>query len=96
MVDGLASLVDNSLLQQVEGPDGEPRFLMLETIRAFAQEQLAAHEEAAAVRHHHARYFLALLEATGAMLFAGPPKRLRHAAEQDNVQAALRWLVTQG
>ena len=69
---------------------------MLETIRAFAQERLTAHEEAVALRQKHARYFLALLEATGALLFAGGPKRLRHAAEQDNVQAALRWLVTQG
>jgi len=96
MVVGLASLVDNSLLQQGEGPDGEPRFLMLETIRSFAMERLSAHAEEAVLRHAHARYFLALLEATGALLFAGSPKRLRYAAEQDNVQAALRWLVTQG
>jgi predicted ATPase/DNA-binding XRE family transcriptional regulator len=96
VVDGLASLVDNSLLQQGEGPDGEPRVLMLETIRAFAQEQLAAHHEEALLRRRHARYYLALLEATGALLFAGAPKRRRHAAEQHNVQAALRWLVTQG
>jgi predicted ATPase/transcriptional regulator with XRE-family HTH domain len=96
VVDGLASLVDNSLLQQREGPYGEPRLVMLETIRAFAWEQLAAHEEAPALRHRHARYFLSLLEATGALLFAGARKRLRYAAEQDNLQAALRWLVTQG
>jgi predicted ATPase len=96
LVEDLASLVDNSLLQQDEGPDDEPRFLMLETIRAFAQEQLASHGEEALLRPRHARYFLALLETTGALLFAGAPKRLRYAAEQDNVQAALRWLVTQG
>jgi predicted ATPase len=36
MVDGLAALVDKSLLKQVEGSDGEPRFIMLEAIREYA------------------------------------------------------------
>jgi predicted ATPase len=94
--DGVAELVDNSLLQQVFGADGEPRFVMLDTIRAFALEQLVAHGEDASLRHQHARYYLALLEATGALLFAGAPKRQQYTAEQDNVQAALRWLVKQG
>ena len=34
-VEGLASLVDKSLLQPEEGMHGEPRFRMLETIREF-------------------------------------------------------------
>ena len=70
--------------------------MMLETIRAFAHERLAAHDEELPLRGHHARYYLAMLEASGALLFAGAPKRRRHAAEQHNVQAALRWLVTLG
>ena len=40
--DGIASLVDKSLLRQHDGPDGEPRFTMLETIREFGLEQLAS------------------------------------------------------
>jgi predicted ATPase/transcriptional regulator with XRE-family HTH domain len=95
-VDGLAQLVDNSLLQQSCGPDGEARLVMLDTIRAFALEQLTAFGEEAQLRRQHARYYLALLEATGALLFAGAPKRQHYTAEQDNVQAALRWLVKQG
>jgi predicted ATPase/transcriptional regulator with XRE-family HTH domain len=95
-IDGLAELVDNSLLQQADGPDGEPRFVMLDTIRAFAQEQLTALGEEVQLRRQHAQYYLALLEATGALLFAGAPKRQHYTAEQDNVQAALRWLVKQG
>jgi predicted ATPase len=95
-IDSLAELVDNSLLQQAYGPDGEPRFVMLDTIRAFAQEQLTALGEEAQLRRQHAHYYLAMLEATGALLFAGAPKRLHYTAEQDNVQAALRWLVKQG
>jgi len=66
---------------------------MLETIREFALERLAAHGEEAAARKQHAQYYLAQVEATGALLFAAPRDRMRVAAEQDNIQAALRWLV---
>src|SRR5439155_566588 len=36
-LDGIASLLDKSLLRQVEGADGEPRLQMLETIREYAR-----------------------------------------------------------
>jgi predicted ATPase len=39
--EGLTSLLNNSLLRQEESFDGEPRFGMLETIRAYALERLA-------------------------------------------------------
>jgi hypothetical protein len=48
------------------------------------------------MRRAHAEYYLAIVEATGALLFADSGKRLRLAAEQDNIQAALRWLVQPG
>ena len=46
LLTGLATLIDNSLLRQEEQPDGEPRFTMLETIRAYALERLEAGGEA--------------------------------------------------
>ena len=46
VLDGLASLVDESLLKQEEGVGGEPRFVMLETIHEFAREKLQESEEA--------------------------------------------------
>jgi hypothetical protein len=48
------------------------------------------------VQRRHAEYFLTIVEETGALLFASARKRSRLAADQDNVQAALRWLVQHG
>jgi predicted ATPase/DNA-binding SARP family transcriptional activator len=65
ILDDLVSLVDKSLLRCEEGPEGEPRFTMLETIREYGQECLAASGEEAAIREQHARFFLSLAEAGG-------------------------------
>jgi predicted ATPase/transcriptional regulator with XRE-family HTH domain len=96
VLDGLQSLVDKSLVAQDSGPDGTPRFRMLETIRAYAWEQLIASSEDALLQRWHANYFLSLVEDTGALFFASEGKRARLAAEQGNVQAALHWLVQHG
>lgn len=61
VVEHLAALVDQSLIQQ-EVVGGTSRYCMLETVREFAIEQLAAHAESAAVHDAHAEYFLALAE----------------------------------
>ena len=45
VLDGMASMVDKSLAQQSEQSSGEPRFVMLETIREYGLEQLAASSE---------------------------------------------------
>jgi len=60
VMDGVTSLAAQSLLRRFEGPDGEPRFTMLETIREFALEQLESSGEAMEIRRSHAAYFLAL------------------------------------
>ena len=52
--EGVASLLDKSLLRQEAGPGGEPRFVMLETVREFALEQLVASGEEGAIRERHA------------------------------------------
>ncbi|GIH28811.1 SARP family transcriptional regulator [Acrocarpospora phusangensis] len=60
-LDLLAALVDKSLLQLVEGPEG-PRYRMLETIREYALERLAESGDLAETRAAHAAYFLELAE----------------------------------
>jgi predicted ATPase len=61
-VDGVAALVNKSLLRQEEGPDGEPRLVMLETIREYAVERLAANGERQKLQRQHAMYYLGLAE----------------------------------
>ena len=62
LLDGMASLVDKSLLQQIEQANGESRFSMLETIREYALEKLEASGEPEQMQRHHAAFFLAFAE----------------------------------
>jgi predicted ATPase len=92
-LEGVSSLLDKSLLRQEEGPEGEPRFVMLETIHEYARERLEASGEAEETRRLHAEYFLALAE--GAELQLSGADQLacleRLEAEHDNMRAALSW-----
>jgi len=94
VLDGLAGLVDQSLIRQEEA-DGEPRFAMLFTIREFALEQLAASDEASAVAERHAGVYLALAEECAPNLTGPDQKRhLDHLdRENGNLRAVLTWSV---
>jgi predicted ATPase len=98
VLDGMASLVDKSLLQQVEGSGGESRFVMLETIREYGIEKLEAGGDKALTKRAHAAYFLVLaeewaLENPG----QGQTQGLnRFEIEHDNFRAAIEWLTESG
>jgi predicted ATPase/serine/threonine protein kinase len=97
--DGVASLVDKSLLQQTGESAGEARFGMLETIREYGLERLAASGEEAATRRAHAAYFLVLAEDGTPHMAGGPEQALwleRFFSEHDNIRAALGWLTRTG
>jgi predicted ATPase len=97
LLDGMSSMVDKSLLQQFEQANGEPRFLMLETIREYAREKLEASGEDAATKRAHAAYCLVLAEEAAAESGAeGAEVRERIALEHDNFRAALDWLTETG
>ncbi len=95
-LDQLGSLVDKSLLREVEGIDGELRFVMLETLREFGLEQLQASGLQETVRSRHASFFLALAEAAEASLESAEQVRWidRMGQEHDNLRAALEWSKT--
>jgi predicted ATPase/serine/threonine protein kinase len=98
VLDGLESLVDESLLLKKESADGAYRFLMLETIREYGLERLEASDEGAELRRRHANFFLALAEEVEPRLTSAghEPWLVRLDAEHNNLRAALRWAVDNG
>jgi predicted ATPase/class 3 adenylate cyclase len=95
--DGISSLLEKNLLRQEEGPDGEPRFVMLETTHEFAREKLEQSGEAEEIKGLHAQYFLALAEETEPELKGSGERWLEHLeAEQDNFRVALNWALQVG
>jgi predicted ATPase/class 3 adenylate cyclase/DNA-binding CsgD family transcriptional regulator len=98
VLDGVASLIDKSLLRQTEQEAEEPRFVMLETIREYGREVLAAAGEAEVTHQAHVAYFLALAEAAE-QAWNGPQQAVwfgRLEQEHDNLRAAMNWLFERG
>jgi predicted ATPase/DNA-binding CsgD family transcriptional regulator len=95
VLEAVTGLVDKSLLRQETQIDGEPRVLLLETIREFALERLETSGEAEAVRRRHATFFLQLAEVAEPKLRSAEQAtwRKRLEVEQDNLRAALRWTL---
>jgi tetratricopeptide (TPR) repeat protein len=97
MLEGMASLVDKSLLRQEEQAAGETRFWMLQTLREFGLEQMARSGELEATCQAHAEYYLRLAEEVEPSLQANEQGRsmARLEQEHENLRAALSWLLAQ-
>jgi predicted ATPase/DNA-binding CsgD family transcriptional regulator len=98
VLEGIASLVDKSLLRQERGPDGAPRYLMLQTVREYAWEQLVESGEGDEIGRRHARYFAAFAECRG-MAVDGPDQRAALTlldADDANLRAAMTWAIEHG
>jgi predicted ATPase/DNA-binding CsgD family transcriptional regulator len=96
VLDGVSSLIDKSLLRQIEQGD-EPRIIMLETIREYALEMLEANGEERLSRHAHAVYYMTMAEKSEREL-VGPQQAVwlkRLEEEHDNLRSALVWLLQQ-
>jgi predicted ATPase/class 3 adenylate cyclase len=96
--DGVEVLLANNLIQQREGSDGEPRFVMLETIHEYAREKLQESGEAEALQREHALYFMRLSE-EGELHIRSPKDKYysdKFEDEFDNIRAALQWSLTEG
>jgi predicted ATPase/Tfp pilus assembly protein PilF len=95
LLDGLTSLVEKSLIRQIDAEDGETRFTMLQTIREYAWEKLEESGEAGALCRRHAEHFLALAEQAEPNLTGARQeewlKRLER--EHDNLRGALGWAI---
>ena len=95
VLDDIASLIDKSLLHQVEQGGEEPRLMMLETIREYGLEALAMSGEAEDTQRAHAAYYLALAEEADPRLTSSEKGRwlARLQREHENLRAALAWLL---
>jgi predicted ATPase/DNA-binding SARP family transcriptional activator len=87
----LEALLDASLVTHHAGPGGEPRFAMLETIRAFAAERLHEAKEDSVARQRHLDFVVALATAAELRAREAQPVALfdEIEADRDNIRAAL-------
>ena len=96
VLDGVTSLVEKSLVRQADQEGGEPRLVMLETIREFAVERLEDDPEfSIATRRAHATYFADFTRRQWERL--GSQKReaaLRElSSDIENIRTAWRYWV---
>jgi predicted ATPase len=92
VLDGIASLVDKSLVRTEDPLHGQPRFTMLQVVRDFSLEQLDAMGEMERLRRSHADYYLGVIIAAEPMLRRDPgPVIEQYRADLSNIRAALRW-----
>ena len=95
IVDVVAALLDQNLLQVQRSEREAPWFWMLETIREYAWECLEGSGEQEAMQQAHALYYLALAEEADLQL-KGPqphPWLERLQREHDNLREALCFLI---
>jgi predicted ATPase len=94
VLDGVSSLVDNSLVRPEKESGGEPRFRMLEIIREYALERLEESGEMEALRRAHARHYASVIIEKGwARLFSAQSTAWLNWMERelDNIRAVLSW-----
>jgi predicted ATPase len=96
-IDGLAALTEHNLISEEVDSSGQARYNMLETIRAFAIEQMGLDtDEASAARAAHAAYYQGLVEQLHPWAAEDYYSRDRYRLDRlerevDNIRAVLNW-----
>jgi tetratricopeptide (TPR) repeat protein len=98
VMQGLSSLVDKSLVVIEEGPAGSPRFKLLETVQAYANEKLRERGEVEDAYRRHGEFFLDFARVAGEELRTVRQRQwfLRVSADHPNIDAALRRAFERG
>jgi predicted ATPase/DNA-binding SARP family transcriptional activator len=98
ILEGLAHLVDKSLVVVDMPPSGAARYRLLEPIRQYAHAKLMESAEAPAMRQRHAHFFLALVEEAEPQLVGAEQVAWLNRLEQehDNLRAVLGWFIERG
>jgi predicted ATPase/class 3 adenylate cyclase len=96
VLEGITSLLNNSLLRQVSAGEGEPRFIMLQTIHQYALEQLVERGEEELARSWHAHYFGGLVQEAGPKLTGPEQAEWFRCLEQeyDNLTGLMDWALS--
>ena len=94
----LRQLVDQSLVVTEIGAHGAMRYYMLEPVRQYALERLEEGDDAGTTSRNHGIFFLALAEEAASELMGSRQAEWleRLEEEQDNLRAAMRWLLGGG
>jgi predicted ATPase len=97
-LDLLDSLVRKSLLTVERGAGGHARYGMLETIRQFAEDQLAGSAALEKIRDGHAQYFAAQSEVMFGVWLSPQQGEAFHWVEDElaNLRSSFRWIVDRG
>lgn len=97
ILDGISSLLDNSMLIWIYVKDARRRPLMLETLREYGLDCLREAGEEEQAREAHARYYVQLVEESEAYLCGSEQRVWLNAIERElgNVRQALEWLFMQ-
>ena len=96
IIENVTSLLDKSLLWQIEREGQEPRLRLFETIREYGLEALEAAGEKETTQRTHAEHYLALAQAANAdwklhvAQWLGPLEQ-----ERENLRTALQWALQQ-
>jgi predicted ATPase len=97
VLDGLTALVGQSMVAAEEGPGQASRYRLLETMRAYARQDLAA-AQLTRLHRAHAGFYAAFAEQAGPEII-GPAQldwQCRIRAERDNLHAAITWALARG
>ena len=96
VLDGLAALIDKSLVMMREDDEG-PRYRLLDTVRQYARERLAERGGEEGLRERHACWYLDYVTGLEPGLMGAFPDALSRAqAEHDDFRAALAWSIAAG
>lgn len=95
VLDALASLVSKSLVIRTEDVGAAARFRLLQVVREFARDRLAASGEVEAQRERHARHVLGLVERAAPELVGPDQQRWLDLLERQvtDIRAAVGWLT---
>ena len=98
ILEGVDSLLAKNLLRREQQPGGDSRYVMLETIHAFAAEQLQAGPEGEPLRARHAEYFASMAEEAHPQLTGHDQGIWLHrlTVEYENIRKAMEWSLGGG